>query len=94
MLDPDNEDAFRMERVADVGGERVETCLIEASVSDTIGVDLIGSKGVLHVWLRKKVIPSNASGNVTGAFVLVANGTKSRVLMNMPNDAYNVSVTE
>ena len=76
VLDPSKEDAFRMQRVADVGREIVETCLIgEAGVSDTVGKALIGRRGFVQVWLRKKSILPIAANNLTEAYILDTNGT-------------------
>ncbi|KAL2046247.1 hypothetical protein N7G274_001694 [Stereocaulon virgatum] len=78
--DPSKEDAFRMQRVADVGREIVETCLIgEAGVSDTVGKALIGRRGVVLLWLRKKSIRPIAASNLTEAYVLDTKGVNANV---------------
>ncbi|KAL2043856.1 hypothetical protein N7G274_003376 [Stereocaulon virgatum] len=68
--DPKDEDTFLTSKVAEVGHEIVNTCLLGSSTAeDTVGVESVGQKGVVDVWLRYKDFQMQRSENVTDPFV-------------------------
>ena len=70
VIDEGDEDTFLTSKVAEVGHDIVNTCLLGSSMAqDTIGMESVGQKGVVDVWLRYKELQVPRSENVTDAFV-------------------------
>ena len=69
VANPRDEDVFLTSKVAEVGQEIVNTCLLGSSrAQDTVGVETVGPKGVVAVVLRYKAMLAQSSGNLTDAF--------------------------
>jgi hypothetical protein len=70
VIDPEDEDTSLTSKVVDVGHDIVDTCLLGSSTAqDTIGVESVGQKGVVDMWLRYKGLQVQRSENVTDAFM-------------------------